>query len=163
MFLDNGLILLGEDDSNDALLFELMWRRCGFKNRIVVAPTLHELRAYLEGVGEFGDRQAFPLPALVFLDGHIPPHDATVDAEWLQAILKRHQIPLVVLTGDMNPKLEQRAKNLGAVARILKPLTRDHVEALGNSLRKNQVEAFSAEVALIRSSAFEIPEEIWWG
>jgi CheY-like chemotaxis protein len=147
MFLDNGLILLGEDDGNDALLFELMWRRCGLKNRIVVAPTLNDLRAYLEGIGQYSDREAYPLPCLVFLDGHIPPHDATVDAEWLHLLLKQSQIPLVVLTGDMNPKLEQRAKNLGAVARILKPLTREHVESLGTTLGKYRVQALSAEVA----------------
>lgn len=145
MFQDNGLILLGEDDGNDALLFELMWRRCGFKNRIVVAPTLQDLRAYLEGKEPFADREAFPLPSLVFLDGHIPPHDSTVDAGWLQALLKPHQIPLVVLTGDINPKLEERARNLGAVARILKPLTREHVQALDEALRKHRIQALTAE------------------
>jgi CheY-like chemotaxis protein len=145
MFLENGLILLGEDDGNDALLFELMWRRCGLDNRIVVAPTLQDLRAYLEGKDQFADREAFPLPSLVFLDGHIPPYDSTVDASWLQALLKPRQIPLVVLTGDMNPKLEQRARDLGAVARILKPLTREHVEALDRTLSKYKVQAMTAE------------------
>jgi CheY-like chemotaxis protein len=147
MFLDNGLILLGEDDGNDALLFELMWRRCGYNNRIEVAPTVDELRAYLEGLGRYGNREAFPLPCLVFLDGHIPPHDATVDAQWLQFLLKRDQIPLVVLTGDMNPKLEERARELGAVARILKPLTSQHIQELGSTLHKYRMQPRNAEVA----------------
>ena len=70
--------------------------------------------AYLAGLGQFHDRQKFPLPDLLLLDLNMPFKDGFQVLEWLQT-QSFNSLTVVVLTDSMNPEHVKRALDLGAV------------------------------------------------
>jgi CheY-like chemotaxis protein len=72
-----------------------------------------EVVAYLAGLGQFQDRQKFPLPDLLLLDLNMPFKDGFGVLEWLQA-QSFDTLTVVVLTDSMDPEHLKRALDLGA-------------------------------------------------
>ena len=65
-------ILYVEDDENDVYFMRRAFRKLGISESLFVARDGEEGIEYLAGSGKFSDREAFPLPALVFLDVKMP-------------------------------------------------------------------------------------------
>ena len=62
------VILLVEDDPDDALLIQRAFQKAGFHNTLKVVSDGHQAIAYLSGAGVFANREKFPLPFLILLD-----------------------------------------------------------------------------------------------
>src|SRR6185369_3717010 len=65
-------ILLVEDEENDVLCFKSALRKAGVANPLQWSRDGREALNYFCGVGEFSNREIYPLPVLVLLDLKLP-------------------------------------------------------------------------------------------
>ncbi len=72
-------------------------------------------------------------PDLILLDISFPPDMSGVPwdgfriMEWFHRLESSKKIPIVVITGNEDPKAKERATNAGAVAFFQKPLEHDYL------------------------------------
>ena len=114
-------VLIVEDDASDA---KLLLR--GFKKAKVLNPIVHlsngdEALQYLAGAGRYGDRNKYPLPAVILLDLTMPGMSGIELMQWMRVQGEIKRIPVVVLTGDSNPNTVDAAYDLGANSYLVKP------------------------------------------
>jgi CheY-like chemotaxis protein len=116
-------ILLVEDDSNDVLLLQRAFRRAEIDHELHVVNDGEQAMCYLGGVGDFGDRDKHPLPALMLLDLKMPRRTGLEVLAWLRdqpdASLKK--LPVIVLTSSRQSEDIDRAYELGANSYMAKP------------------------------------------
>ena len=116
------IILLVEDDPNDALLTQKALLKAGTSPDIVHVHDGEEAINYLSGRPPFSDRDRFPLPKLVLLDLKMPRLGGFDVLSWLQGHEELADMPVVILTGSIEPKDMESAKKLGAVGYEVKPI-----------------------------------------
>src|SRR5687768_12867734 len=68
----NLLILLVEDDSNDALLVQRAFSRNGINNAVHSSVDGEDAINYLKGEGKYSDRGKYPFPSLLITDLKMP-------------------------------------------------------------------------------------------
>src|SRR5262249_47901404 len=73
--MPNPVLLVAEDDPNDALLLERALRRTGSPFKLMHVANGELLIAYLEGEGGYSDRAKFPHPWVILLDLKMPRKD----------------------------------------------------------------------------------------
>jgi len=136
------IILLVEDDPNDALRSQRALREAGLLERVIHLPDGEDAVMYLNGDAPYDDRAAYPLPALVLLDLKMPKLTGFDVLTWLQAHPSlAAQIPVIVLTGSIVPEDVKRAKDLGAVGYEVKPIGfMDLVEIAKRTFNVTQIE-----------------------
>src|SRR5882762_4014941 len=78
------MILLVEDDPNDALLAQRALQRAGASQEILHLQDGEEAINYLSGKPPFADRTRYPLPSLVLLDLKMPRMSGFDVLTWLQ-------------------------------------------------------------------------------
>lgn len=81
-----------------------------------------ECIGYLKGDPPFGDRKAYPLPALVLLDIKLPGVDGFEVLRWIRAQSNFARLCVVMLTSSDEVRLVNRAYQLGANSFLVKPL-----------------------------------------
>ena len=122
------LILLAEDDANDALLVERALFRADIHNPIMVVRDGQEAIDYLEGKGPFADRKNFPLPTLALLDIKMPRKNGLEVLEWV-----RHNggglrlLPVIIMSSSSIQEDIDRAYQLGVNAYLVKPTAFDEL------------------------------------
>ena len=118
-------ILLVEDSPDDALFCQKVMEKL-VANRIVVVGNGREAITYLAGIGEYADRQRFPIPDVVLLDLKLPLVDGFGVLDWLktQSVVS----PLVVVLSHYGQMQEiNRAYQMGAATFLTKPLKQEDV------------------------------------
>ena len=94
------MILLVEDNADDAALAVRALRQNGFAHEVVRAKDGVEALDFLHGFGEHASRDTRDLPMLVLLDLKLPRKDGlTVLQEIRQSPLTR-RLPVVILTSS---------------------------------------------------------------
>lgn len=118
-------ILLVEDDPNDVLLIQRAFERANIANPISVVRGGEDAIAYLEGTGNYADRDAHPFPVVMLLDLKLPRKSGLEVLEWLKSkdILKR--LPVVILSSSTESTDVDRAYDLGVNSYLVKPVTFD--------------------------------------
>jgi CheY-like chemotaxis protein len=129
------LILLAEDEDNDAFFITRTFQKASVLNPIVRVRDGEEALAYLHGNGPFDDRGKHPLPFMVLLDMRMPK------VSGLEVIAQVRQQPhlghisLVVLTFTKDsPDLDQAMK-AGANGWLLKPVTLEGIVEMLSQVR----------------------------
>ena len=131
----SGLVILVAEDGDDDLFF--------MKRALRAASIQHELRVvsdgqqaidYLSAENGYEDRAKWPLPNLIFLDLKMPRQDGFEVLEWMRRQPALAGIKVVVLTGSPELRDRQRAQALGVHTYLVKPPTRDMLQALFASL-----------------------------
>lgn len=114
-------VLLVDDNADDVLLMTRAFNATSLAARLKVLGDGAAAIEYLSGAGEYADRTAHPLPALMLLDLKMPRVSGFAVLEWLrqQPALKR--LPVVVLTASSQENDVSRAYDLGANSYIVKP------------------------------------------
>ena len=111
-------ILLVEDSPSDIRLTQEALKESTLRNTLHVVKDGDEALDYLHRRGDYADVRR---PDLVLLDLNLP----SLDGREVLARLKKDgdlkHIPVVVLTGSINPLDETRARSLGATAVYKKP------------------------------------------
>ena len=118
----SSIILLVEDDRNDAMLAQRALQKAGANGDILHLQDGEEAIHYLSGRPPYDDREKFPLPRLVLLDLKMPKLGGFEVLTWLQERPELAHLPVVVLTGSIEPRDIESAKKLGAVGYEVKPI-----------------------------------------
>jgi CheY-like chemotaxis protein len=122
------VILLAEDDVNDALLVERALSRADIQNPVMVVRDGQEAIDYLKGKGPFADRKNFPLPTLALLDIKMPKKNGLEVLEWV-----RHNggglklLPVIIMSSSSIQEDIDRAYQLGVNAYLVKPTAFDEL------------------------------------
>src|SRR6266853_2004378 len=134
--LNNVPILLAEDDTNDIFLMRRAFDSAGFLNPLFVVRNGQEVVDYLEGKGQFSQRDKHPLPGLLLLDLKMPLMDGFDVLAWLRAHSQFDTLPVVVLTAS---KLETdigKSRELGVYDYRVKPHSFEDLVRLLDDVRK---------------------------
>ncbi|QDH68691.1 response regulator [Marilutibacter alkalisoli] len=116
------VILLVEDNPDDAELARLAFEEANVANRLVVAKDGVEALDYLFARGAHADRDPGELPSIVLLDLNLPRVDGR---EVLTAIRENEttrNLPVVVLTTSAEPLDVDSSYALGVNSYIQKPV-----------------------------------------
>jgi DNA-binding response OmpR family regulator len=127
-------ILQVEDDENDVFLLRHAMKKAGVENSIHVAGDGQQAIDYLKGVGKFADREKFPLPCLVLLDGKLP---YVMGLDVLKWIRQQSGLALVVvmLSASRENADIAAAYRLGANAFLTKPSEAHKFEAMVKAIK----------------------------
>jgi CheY-like chemotaxis protein len=129
------LILLVEDDEDQAALVRLAFQRARIVNPIHAARSGPEAIVYLEGTGPYSDRAEFPLPSLVLLDLKMPGINGFDVLRWIRQQPALQSLRVVVLTASNEIRDVNRAYQLGANSFLVKPVDFDDFVQLTQAIQ----------------------------
>ncbi|NEQ29015.1 MAG: response regulator [Microcoleus sp. SIO2G3] len=116
-------ILLVEDDPNDILLTQRAFRKANLTNASLQVVTDGDTAVgYLSGVGEYADRDRYPLPVVVLLDLKLPRRSGHEILAWLRQQPELKRLLVVVLTSSNQRSDVDQAYDLGANSYLVKPI-----------------------------------------
>src|SRR6185295_5643420 len=119
--IQDGTVLVVEDDANDALFIERAFSKAGHEGSAVVVPDVEGAIAYVSGIGAYTDRLKFPLPGVVLLDLKLPGKNGFYFLEWYRRRPEFRHVPVLVFTSSRHEEDIRRAYDLGATSFVLKP------------------------------------------
>ena len=109
-------ILLLENEDDDAFFFRRALVALDSDSNLRIVENTKKAREYLEGKGDFQDRQYFPLPDLIVSDLKMPGETGIEFLHWLNTHTEYRQIPFVMLSGSALPADRDAALRAGARA-----------------------------------------------
>jgi len=118
---DRFVILLCEDNREDAFLLRHAFAKAGLSHVIVDVRNGQQAINYLNGTGLYTDRQQHPLPNLVLLDLKMPLMDGFEVLAWTQTRAGLKTLPIIVLSGSSDATDIEAARKLGAHDYLIKP------------------------------------------
>jgi CheY-like chemotaxis protein len=134
--LDQVPILLAEDDKNDIFLMRRAFDNAGFLNPLFVVHNGQQVINYLEGTGEYTERDKYPLPGLLLLDLKMPLMDGFDVLAWLRTQRQFDTLPVVVLTSSKLDTDIDRSRELGVFDYRVKPHNFEDLVRLLDDVRK---------------------------
>jgi CheY-like chemotaxis protein len=120
--LDHALkaILLAEDNPDDALIFETMFKRAKLPYSLHVVEDGQQVIDWLAGSRAYRDRQKHPLPDVLLLDIKMPLKTGLEVPEWLCNQKRFRDVPKVILSSSDEPKDMNRPTELGVIRYFVK-------------------------------------------
>jgi len=119
-----------EDDETDFGLLKLASQRCGTPFRLQRAADGEQAISYLNGAGDFADREEYPFPDMVLLDLKLPRLDGFEVLEWIRSNPLTMSLPVAVLAGSSFRADIRRALELGASSYAAKPARFEELQVL---------------------------------
>ncbi len=116
------LILLVEDNPDDAELTLRTFEDSKTLSEIVVAPDGEQALDYLFATGTYRNRDPEIMPDVVLLDLNLPKVDGLGVLQRLRADSRTRQLPVVVLTSSTEETDIIRSYSLGANSFVQKPV-----------------------------------------
>src|SRR5258708_4566248 len=114
-------MLIADDDENDRALIRLAISR----NKMPVETReVHdgvEVIRYLQGEGEYSDREKYPFPGLLLVDLKMPRMDGHGVLEWIRTHPDCSFLPTVMLSGSGHEGDILEAHRRGVKAYFVKP------------------------------------------
>lgn len=125
------LILLAEDNPDDAFIFQMMIKRSGLPQTLHLVQDGQQAIDWLSGTGEYADRNKFPIPDLLFLDLKMPIKSGFDVLEWLREKKQFSGLPVMILSSSDDRTDVNRASQLGAKTYFVKsPQLKDVIQFL---------------------------------
>jgi CheY-like chemotaxis protein len=116
------VLLHVEDDPNDVLLLQRAFRKAGSPLTIQAVTDGDKAVAYLSGADEFGDREKFPLPAVVLLDLKMPRKSGLEVLEWIRGNSALKRAIVIIFTSSKHDEDVNKAYDIGANSYLVKPV-----------------------------------------
>jgi CheY-like chemotaxis protein len=113
-------VLLVEDSPDDIFIIKTACMRSGFPLLLKVVNDGQAAIDYLAGQDIYADRAQFPLPDLIFLDIKLPKRNGHEVLEWIRNCAELKYLPVIMLTGSMEPSDVERAYKLGVTSYLSK-------------------------------------------
>jgi CheY-like chemotaxis protein len=107
-------ILMIEDDADDVVLFEEGMNYCEVGYNLQTFTEANAARTHLA--------QTDAMPDIIVLDLHLGGANGLEILGALKAEAHTHNVPVLVLTGVIDPAKEEACRRLGAVAVLQKPV-----------------------------------------
>src|SRR5438309_1725785 len=117
---NNRVVLLAEDNGDDADFFCRAFRAAGFEQPLHTVNNGEEALSYLRGEGQYADRARYPVPYLVVLDANMPGKSGWEVLEWVRRRPEFGALVVIIVSGD-GPDGEEMATRLGANGYHRKP------------------------------------------
>ena len=130
------VIMLMESSHEDIYLLEQALRKAKVQNKLTVVRHTDEAILYLRGVGVYGNRLLYPLPAILLIDLASAKKSGLELIRWVRGSSELKSLPIIVLALSAGSIELQEALNGGANAYVLK---RVELERLGDIIRKLQL------------------------
>ena len=121
------LVLIAEDNPDDALLLRRAIDKAGIHARVKIVNDGEEMLLYLQGRGAYSDRASCPLPSLIILDLKMPRKTGLEVLQWINDNPDVAIVPTIVLSASNLEKDVRAAYNLGANTYFVKPSTFDEL------------------------------------
>jgi CheY-like chemotaxis protein len=115
------IILIAEDDPNDALLLRRAFQKNGIETPVHISADGADAIAYLRGAGPYGDRERYPFPRAIITDLKMPRCSGFELLEWLDEHAECSVIPTLVLSASAEDRDVKRCFELGANCYFQKP------------------------------------------
>ena len=116
-------ILLVEDNPVDILLMQRALRNEAFANTsLQIVRDGDAAIFYLNGEGEYSDRERYPLPRIILLDLKLPRRSGHEVLVWLKQQPELKRLPVVMLTSSSQTIDVKRAYDLGVNSYLVKPV-----------------------------------------
>jgi len=128
-------VLLVEDNPDDVVLIRDAFQRAGIDCYLHLAADGDEAISYLDGKGDYSDREKHPLPAVVLIDLKLPGKSGHEVLAWMNRQKSLAHVMRMVLTGSDNPADADKSNRLGAHGYLIKPLTTEQLTGPGRNLR----------------------------
>jgi two-component system, response regulator len=120
--VESRLILLVEDNPDDAALALRTLAKCDVPAQVLLVRDGVEAQEYLFGVTQDQPARPNPLPALILLDLKLPKVDGQEVLRCIRAHPRTRLIPVVVLTSSDERRDLVRSYALGANSYVRKPV-----------------------------------------
>jgi CheY-like chemotaxis protein len=117
------MLLVIEDDANDAFLLQRAFEPLAEKCVIHVCRNLTEAKCYLLGSGIYADRHAYPFPAAVVSDFKIGPDTGLDFFRWLRSHPQFATITCVLMSGSSPERALKEIREIPSLKIVQKPLT----------------------------------------
>jgi CheY-like chemotaxis protein len=134
MSLERETVLVIEDNPDDTTLLERTFERFNLAKALQIVPSGESAIAYLDGRDQFGNREEYPLPTLIFLDLKLTGLSGFEVLTWIRQHPRLARIQIVVLTGSRKSLDVYRAFELGASSYLVKPINPEEIARLAESL-----------------------------
>jgi CheY-like chemotaxis protein len=131
---DEALVLLVEDDPNDASLIRRAFVQAKILNALQVVTSGEEAIEYLSGAGSYSNRAEYPLPELVLLDLRLRGIDGFEVLRWIRAQPGMRGMRVVVLSGSNSVWDVRKAYQSGANSFLVKPTDFDRFVEVSRAL-----------------------------
>ena len=128
-------ILLVEDDDNDVLFLQNAFKKARLLNPLQVVSDGQSALDYLEGVDEYADRNARPLPYLVLLDLNLPHRTGFEVLRWIRGRSAIHMLIVVIFTSSTAEIDARQAYDLGANSYVIKPSNPNDLQSFLRTLK----------------------------
>lgn len=139
------VVLLVDDSEQDIELVKEACRDAGCQAALTPVRSVDEAIAYFEGRGQYSDREAHPMPALVLLDIQMPGRSGFELLQWVRKRQEEwHRLPIIMLTTSHDFVEIRKAYDMGANSFLVKPtgfdeLTQAMRQVMGYWLERNRV------------------------
>jgi two-component system response regulator len=120
--MNNGVILLVEDNPDDELLALRALRKNKVTNEVVVARDGVEALDYLFASGPYAGRDTSTMPRLILLDLKLPRVNGLEVLKRLRSDRRTKLLPVVILTSSRERKDMLDGYGLGANSYVRKPV-----------------------------------------
>lgn len=117
----NKIVLLVEDTANDIVLMRRAWKKEQVNARLEVVTDGQAALHYLDGKGQYSNREQFPLPCMVLLDLKLPYIMGMEVLAWIRAQSCFKTLPVIILSTSALGSDVDQAYQLGANAYLVKP------------------------------------------
>lgn len=114
-------VLVGEDSADDLFFLRRALDEIGFAGTIFAVEDGREVTRYLQGEGQYCDREKHPFPDALILDVKMPAHDGFYVLEWLKEHPDYKVVPTMIFSSAVVETDARRVYELGANAYLLKP------------------------------------------
>jgi CheY-like chemotaxis protein len=126
--------MIVDDDPGDLDLIKKAFERCGVKDKILCMDDGWDAISYLNGEGEYADREKSPYPSFVITDLKMPKVDGFDILEHFKNHPSRNVVPKIILSSSEDPDDIRTAYMLGASSYHVKPFKYDELCSLIKSL-----------------------------
>jgi CheY-like chemotaxis protein len=128
-------ILQVEDDENDVFILSRVFERAGITSPVHVVTDGEMAIEYLSGVGQFADRQKYPLPCLVLTDLKLPKKSGLELLKWIRNEPGLKKLVVVLFSSSALSWDVDLAYELGANAYIQKPADPSQLKEIAQLLK----------------------------
>ncbi len=116
-------VLLAEDNLDDIIITQRMWKKANIKNRLHVVMDGEEALDFLFKRRDYADS---PEISLVLLDLSLPRTDGFEVLGKIRKSKILERLPVLILSGSVRDVEMNRANDLGCDGFLVKPLTFDN-------------------------------------